>query len=287
MFDVVCLTNPVNAAVYLDGVCQAGHRRRRLVLYDGARLGRRHLPPGAGLFRPQSLWWLRLLKLAAWCGLVDEVLVPHHRLNRRWLGIMRRARSVAYLDDGLDGRRVAPRNFEPGLLAQAGGGSYYTFRQYSEFPAWIGRWLRVVPVADLAALNPPGAAAPAGLADVDAVLFESPGLRLDALLAWLAAAHTRVLVVRHPVPAKRQAIDLPVAEVDGAAICSEALIAAASGKQLYLGETMLLYVALHGGAAARNEVYAQLARAQVDNLVGMRLSPLDAGPGLDDLYRVG
>jgi hypothetical protein len=288
MVDAFVCTNLVNYTIARRGLLQPP-ARTSVVFYERWRF---EPQPGPGIWHlPIGPLTMRLLNVLVALNQVGTLYVPHQRLNRRAMAATRRARSLAFLDDGLDARRIEPRNFD--LPLRATGPGYFTFRDYAQLPPWLQvlPTQRVCQLQDLAAMSPHPAI---DLDGVDHVLVESPGLDAAALIAALALPLERTLVVRHPVPHKRGALPDACRRIEGGQVNLEATLLRAQGKDFYFGETMALVFAAGCGVAARNRLHAQLARAQRDNLVGFTWVPSHAAPNLlhlaaavDEPARVG
>lgn len=274
MVDAYVCTNLVNYTIARRGLLQHP-ARPSVVFYERWRF---EPQPGPGIWHlPIGLWSMRLLGLLVALNQVGTLHVPHQRLSRRAMAAARRARSLAYLDDGLDSRRIAPRNFDLPLASPGPG--YFTFRDYPQLPPWL-QALRPQRVCDLQDLATMSSRPALDLDGVDHVLVESPGLDAASLIEALALPLERTLVIRHPVPHKRGALPEACRRLEGGQLNLEATLLRAQGKSFYFGETMALVFAACCGAAARNRIYAQLAPAQRDNLVGFTWVALDAAPHL-------
>jgi hypothetical protein len=272
MIDAFVCTNLVNYTVALRGV-GLGASRAALLLYEPARMARPQLARVWSL--PIGIWSLRLLRWLAALRLLHTLYVPHHRFNRRVAQAMRSARAIAYLDDGLDTRRQAPRNFD--LDTVTGRPAYHTFAEYTTLPDWLARFdvRRGCSLAELAQMPQ---RPPLPLGDVDHVLVESPGLRAADIVAGLALQPARTLVVRHPIAAKRGTLPPGCRAIEGHAHNLEAALLASRGKAFYFGETMALVFAALSDVARSNDVFAQLDDAQRDNLVGLRWLDVAGAP---------
>jgi hypothetical protein len=269
MLDVFLCTNLVNYTVALRGA-QAGRHRPALLLYEPWRF--RSQPVARGRHLPINVWSLRLVKLLCTLGLVDTLHLPHDRFNKRVAAAARRARRVAYLDDGLDTLRRRPRNFDEAPVHAHARPDYFTFADYRQLPDWLQRF-NVRPLARLLQLAETSSREPMPLQDTDHVFFESPGLQPAGVIEALALDPARVLVVRHPVPAKRSPLPDGCRTVAGADFNAEATLLDARGKCFYFGETMVLVFALHTEAARRNTILAQLDELQQANLSSLGLVP--------------
>jgi hypothetical protein len=267
MIDVFVCTNLVNYTVALHGPAAEG-ARPALVLYEPWRFRRQ--PAARGWHWPIHIWSLRAVKWLARLGLVHTLHIPHDRFNKRIAAAARHARRVAYLDDGLDTLRREPRNFDPPADGQKP--EYFTFSDYRRLPEWLQRFT-LRPVAQLRQLAEAPGRAPMPLEGVEHVFFESPGLKPKLVIDALQLDPGQVLVVRHPVPAKRTELPEACRTVEGADFNAEATLLAAQGKHFYFGETMVLVFALHTEACRRNTVRAQLDERQQANLPGLPLVP--------------
>jgi hypothetical protein len=267
VIDVFVCTNEVNYTIAI-----AGELRRRprlaLVLYDPVRSDRRHVP--RAWQRPFNPWSDRLVRTLGRLRLLRTVYIPHHRVNPRLMREVRRARAVAYLDDGLDTLRHAPLNFEPvaaDVLPPASGlRPYLTFTEYKRLPPWLDAY-DVRRICSMRELLSEGRKPTIDLTGVEHLFVESPGLQVGAVIAALGIDPARCLCVRHPVPAKRGALPALCRVVDGRGRDLEATVLGARGLQLYFGSTMTLVFALQAGAARHNAVHVQLDDAQRTNLL--------------------
>lgn len=274
MVDAFVCTNLVNYTIARRGLLQQP-ARPSVVFYERWRF---EPQPGPRIWHlPIGLWTMRLLGLLVALNQVHTLHVPHERLSRRAMAAARRAPALAFLDDGLDSRRIVPRNFDLPLASPGLG--YYTFRDYTQFPHWL-QALQPRRVCDLQTLATMSARPALELDGVSHVLVESPGLDAAGLIESLALPLERTLVVRHPVPHKRGALPDRCRCVEGSLINLEATLLQAQGKAFYFGETMALVFAASCGAAARNRLYAQLSTAQRDNLVGFTWVASIAAPDL-------
>lgn len=228
-----------------------------LLVYEARRLApaaaERQLWPVQLAVRPLVM---AALLLPALLGLVAELQLPH--LQRagwplRWL--VRRARRLTLLDDGLDQYRQRPRALDP--LAFAEGTPLWLFSDASAFRApWCSRFRvgELGPLYGAAGSSTDTAAAPvdpwppAGPGGGWRVLvLDAPGMECLAE----AVAQGRVpalegprLVVPHPVRRKR-AWRLPLRPQDRCwQAPPEALIAAAADRLVAVGESMTLLAAL-------------------------------------------
>ena len=283
MFDLFVCTNEINQAVVLAG--ELRHRPRlALVLYDPVRCDRRadtgawQLAFGTGSERlVRWLGRLRLLKTA---------FVPHHRFSSRLMREVRRARSIAYLDDGLDTLRRRPLNFDLTALPLSRC-DYLTFAEYRSFPLWLASTFDTRPVCSLRELTTGGRKPLLDLGGVEHLFVESPGLDAGALIDALRIDPSRALCVRHPVPHKRGRLPAGCRSVEGRGHDLEATLAACRERSLYFGATMALVVAVLTDVARHNRVHVQLDDAQGDNLMlPGRLEPLIVRGLPDRLWRV-
>ena len=259
--DLFVCTNEVNQTIALAGELRQ-RPRLALVLFDSVRCSRRDVPRAWQL--PFSPWVDRLVRLLGRLGLLDTVYIPHHRVHGRLQRELRRARTVAYLDDGLDTLRHLPQNID--LAQTTMRSSYLTFDEYERLPDWLAAF-DVRRVCSLRELNSNGHKPPLPLDAVDHLFVESPGLDAGAVIAARALDATRVMCVRHPVPHKRGSLPPQCRSVEGRGHDLEATLMQCSGIDLYFGSTMALVVALLTGAAARNRIYVQLDSAQRDQLL--------------------
>lgn len=272
--DVFCCTNAVNYTVAVKGVL-AREPRPAVLLAETRRF--KPLPvPGVWQWR-LSVGSLRLLNLLTLHTRLGTVHVPHQKVSRRFAPLLARAQDVAYLDDGLDTLRLAPRNFD--LAALPPGRRYYSFSDYATLPPWLGT-LQVQGVCALADMAGLSTQPVLDLAPFTHVFVESPGLDPQALAGALGVAGPQVLVIRHPIEAKRGPLPAGCTVVVGNTIDTERSLLTARGKVLCFGETMAYVFARHGGLAAHNTIWLQLADAQWGNLHALgSLTPVDL-PGV-------
>ncbi len=283
MFDLFVCTNEVNQTVVLAGELRRAPRRA-LVLYDPVRCDRRAAPGAWQL--PFGPWVDRLVRLLGRLGLLRTAYVPHQRVNARLMREVRRARSIAYIDDGLDTLRRQPLNFDLTALP-AERCRYLTFDEYRTFPPWLTAAFETRAVCSLRELSAGQRKPPLNLEGVDHLLVESPGLDAGALIAALNLDPTRTLCVRHPVPHKRGALPPECRAVEGRDHDLDATLAGCRERSLYFGATMSLVVAVLTGVARHNRVFVQLDDPQGDNLMlPGRREPVAAGGLRNRLWRV-
>lgn len=263
MFDLFVCTNEVNHAVVLAGELQR-RPRRALLLYDPVRCDRRRATRVWQL--PFGPWVDRLVRLLGRLRLLRTAYIPHQRVNPRLMREVRRARAIAYLDDGLDTLRRQPLNFDLDALPTQRC-DYLTFAEYSAFPPWLVAAFEPKPVCSLRELNAGGRKPLLDLQGVEHLFVESPGLDAGVLIAALQIDPARALCVRHPVPHKRGSLPPQCRSVEGRTHDLDATLAACNGLSLYFGATMSLVVAVLTGVARHNRVHVQLDAAQEANLM--------------------
>jgi hypothetical protein len=260
MFDLFVCTNEVNYAVAL------GELRRRprwaLVVYDPVRSDRR--PVARAWQFALGPWPDRLVRTLGRARLLRTAHVPHLHFRPRLLREVRRARVLAFLDDGLDKLRRQPANIDA-LSASSGRPRYLTFHEYAALPDWLDAFdvHRVCSLRDLPGVQKP----PIDLTPYDHLFVESPGLDAGAVMAALGIDPRRTLCVRHPVPHKRGALPAQCATIEGRGHDLEATLLGARDKSLYFGSTMALVFALVTGVPRHNRVHVQLDAAQQANLM--------------------
>ena len=263
MVDVFVCTNDVSLTVALCGELRQ-RPRRALVLYDRVRCDRR---PAAHVWQVRFGPWadrlVRLLGSLRWLG---TAYVPHQRVHPRLMRQVKRARSLSYLDDGLDTLRRRPLNFDLDALP-AQRCDYLTFEEHRNFPDWLLAAFDPRPVCSLQDLHSEGRKPLLDLRGVEHVFVESPGLDTGALLAALGIDPARALCVRHPVPSKRSSPPPNCRTVEGRTHDLDATLASVQGLSLYFGATLSLVAAVLTGAARHNRVYAQLDDEQEHNLM--------------------
>ncbi|HSB24452.1 MAG TPA: hypothetical protein VLE94_15235, partial [Burkholderiaceae bacterium] len=236
-------------------------------LFDPARSDRRDA--GGVWQRPFGPWSDRLVRALGRLRMLGTAYIPHQRINPRLMREVRRARRIAYLDDGLDTLRRVPHNFDiPGAAAGATMPRvpYLTFHEHRSLPLWLDAFdlQRVCSIRELANGRRGPAIDPRG---VEHLFVESPGLDVGEVIAALGIDPERALCVRHPVPHKRGPLPPRCRAVDGRGHALEATVLAARSMNLYFGSTMALVFALLTGAARHNRVYVQLDDAQRENLL--------------------
>ena len=274
MLDVLICTNLVNYAVAVHGV-HPGAERPALILFEPWRFAAQPMPR-VRHWRI-GIWTLRLLRLLVTLRVVHTLYLPHDRFNRRVGWCRDHARHVAYLDDGLDTHRRTPQNFN---LDRPQPAPYFTFDEFLDLPPWLDRFdvRRAGSIAVLARI----AQRPAlPLEGATHVFVESPGLDIGGVIKQLELPAHQVLVVRHPVPAKRVLLSVSCREIQGNDYSIESTLLSTRGLHWYFGETMALVFALYTVARREHRVLAQLSAAQRENLAGLPLR--DAGalaPGL-------
>ena len=283
MFDLFVCTNEVNHTVVLAGELQL-RPRRALVLYDPVRCDRRRATRAWQL--PFGPWVDRLIRLLGRLRLLRTAYVPHQRVNPRLMREVRRARAIAYIDDGLDTLRRQPLNFDLDALPLRRC-DYLTFAEYSAFPPWLEAAFAPKPVCSLRELNAGGRKPLLDLQGIEHLFVESPGLDAGALIAALQIDPARALCVRHPVPHKRGSLPAQCRSVEGRTHDLDATLASSSGRSLYFGATMSLVVAVLTGVARHNRVHVQLDAAQEANLMlPGRREPLSLSGMSHRLWRV-
>jgi hypothetical protein len=263
VIDLFVCTNEVNQTVVLAGELRQ-RPRRALVLYDPVRCDRRRAPRVWQL--PFGPWVDRLVRLLGRLRLLRTAYVPHQRVNERLMREVRRARAIAYIDDGLDTLRRRPLNFDLSALP-ASRCDYLTFGEYRSFPPWLASAFEPRPVCSLRELAVGGRKPLLDLGGVEHLFVESPGLDAGALIAALGVDPARSLCVRHPVPHKRGSLPSGCRAVEGRGHDLDATLAACRGRSLYFGATMPLVVAVLTDVARHNRVHVQLDGAQGDNLM--------------------
>jgi hypothetical protein len=275
VLDVLICTNLVNYAVVVHGV-RPGRERPALILYEPWRFAARAMPRVA--HRSIGIWTLRALRLLVALRLVHTLYLPHDRFNWRVGWCRDHARHVAYLDDGLDTHRRVPVNFS---LDRTRPAPYYTFDEFVDLPPWLDPF-EVRRAGSVAVLAEIAGRPPLVFEHETHVFVESPGLDVTGLIASLAIPDGHVLVVRHPVPAKRAGLSASCREVEGNTCSIEATLLSTRGVHWYFGETMALVFALSAASQRGHHVFAQLRPAQRDNLIGLPLRQV--GPPAMGLY---
>lgn len=282
MLDLFVCTNEVNHTVAVGELRQ--RPRRALLLYDPVRCDRqRGLRAWQSPFGP---WTDRVVRLLGRLRLLRTAFVPHQRVNPRLMREVRRARAIAYVDDGLDTLRRRPLNFDLDALPKIRC-DYLTFAEYRAFPPWLEAAFTPRSVCSLRELQRAGRKPAFDLQGVEHLFVESPGLDAGELIAALQIDPAHALCVRHPVPHKRGNLPAQCRAVEGRTHDLDATLAACRGMSLYFGATMSLVVAVLTGAARHNRVHVQLDAAQGDNLMLPGRLEAVPTPGLrNSLWRV-
>ena len=261
VFDLFVCTNEVNYTIAAGELCS--RPRWSMVVFDPVRSDPRPIPRAW-----QYPFGSRPERLARWLGrvrLLRTAYVPHWHFSPSLLREVKRAASLAYLDDGLDTLRRRPVNIDV-LGESARRARYLTFREYTELPDWLQAF-DVRRVCSLRDLPFAGHKPPIDLTPYDHLFVESPGLDAGAVIAALRIDARRVLCVRHPVPHKRGALPAECTTLEGRGHDLETTLLNARDKSLYFGSTMALVFALISGASRHNHVHVQLDEAQQANLV--------------------
>lgn len=233
---------------------------------EAARRLRDGLAPGAGdlevlLWEPRRYaltaadrrrWPLRLpvrplsyLLLLPWAllGLVRELRLSHlRRVGRAQKLLVRHARGLCLLDDGLDQYRSAPRAVDP--LAFPAGTDYWLF---SDAPLWRAPWCarfrcrELGPLFDRPESPPPLGGREGSPQQRGTLIIDSPGV--ERLQDQAAGLPRPWCLIPHPVRAKRS-WTLPLAEGDGCLqVPPEQLLPSWRGTVL-VGESLMLLAAL-------------------------------------------
>jgi hypothetical protein len=266
VIDVFVCTNEVNYTVAVAGEL-ARRPRFALVLFDPVRSDRRE---ARGVWqRPFGPWSDRLVRALGRLRIIGTAYIPHQRINPRLMREVRRARRIAYLDDGLDTVRRVPHNFDIlGVTAEptTPRAAYLTFHEHSSLPSWLDAFdlQRVCSIRELAAGR---SSCAIDLRGSEHLFVESPGLDVGGVIAALGIDPERALCVRHPVPHKRGPLPPRCRTVDGRGHDLETTVLAARSMDLYFGSTMTLVFALLTEAARHNRVHVQLDDAQRENLL--------------------
>lgn len=117
---------------------------------------------------------------------VGRVYVPHHRLNKRANTLISRASNIDYIDDGLDTRRVTPKNF--GAITVLNGSRYFTFKEYQDFPEWM-KGLEIRQISSLSSIREGGEHQDNLMNGIENVFIESPGCETDEIVQMLGLSH--------------------------------------------------------------------------------------------------
>jgi hypothetical protein len=191
-----------------------------------------------------------------------EIVVPHPKGGTivRW--IVRVARRLAYVDDGMDSFRTTPRNLDPGRLRP--GTTFYALDHSLPLADWLHGLVvrRRCPLRALARDSRPFL----DLSALDVLEVESPGLRA----AGAVPSGARAGYVVHPNRAKNASVPPGYRVFAGLDLNVERSLASFSGV-LRVGESMLLVYAL----ADPDRSYAievHLTREQHSNLTALHAS---------------
>jgi hypothetical protein len=190
------------------------------------------------------------------------VYVPHHRIPRSVVWLLRRASSWALVDDGLDTLREQPKNIDVHALAKRP--VLLTFTDYSQLGAWT-REVNAVQVCGLERL----ACEHGDRIDLQAyrtIIVDSPGVDPSQLPTDLARDPTTMLVFVHGNPKKRSALRLDGATTASGRYSVEKVVSDFEGA-VVCGESMVAVFALH--CARKCRLTIQLRQTQLDNLVAL------------------
>lgn len=218
--------------------------------YEGVR----HRP----LTRAQLAWACVVLMASG----RSVVYVPHHRLPRSVVWLMRSASSWSLVDDGLDTLREKPRNID--LDSLSGRPSLLTFTDHAQLAGWT-RSVDIVPVCSLSLLARKDDDR-LDLSPYQTVVIESPGVDLLQLPDGVASNPATTLLFAHSNPNKRSAVCLPGATTAGGHHSLESVISDFQG-DVVCGESMAAVYAIH--CARKCRLTIQLRREQYDNLVAL------------------
>ena len=264
--DFVICTNAINYSVALS-LLEAGYLQNPWILVDTRRCDIVAVPDVLQ-WRLSITRWRILNILLSIPGIlrVGRVCVPHHRLNRRANSLISRASNVDYIDDGLDTRRVVPKNF--GATAFREGSRYFTFKDYEDFPEWM-KDLEIHRVSSLSDIRDSGTDHDLSLVGLDHVFIESPGCEIDEIVHELGISPSSVLVVRHPSAVKRKQLLGSYRCVEGRDLALERVLENARDKSIYFGETMSFFISMAHGVHLRNRVYLSAQGKQLANIFGL------------------
>lgn len=264
--DFVICTNAINYSIALS-LLESGDLQNPWILVDARRCD---IAPvkGALQWRLSITRWRLLNILLKIPGVLDvgRVHVPHQRLNRRASSLLARATHIDYIDDGLDTRRITPKNFDIGSVRK--GSRYFTFREYQEFPDWM-KGFEIHRVCSLRAVRDGGSDQDLSLAGTEHVFIESPGCEIDDIVRELGILPSSVMVVRHPSPVKRKELTGDYRSVEGRDLALERVLEQATGKSIYFGETMSFFISMAHGVHRRNRIYLSASDRQFANIFGL------------------
>ncbi|WP_152606544.1 hypothetical protein [Aquabacterium sp. NJ1] len=254
----VCL-NPISYHI-AERVAVKERLQHVLVIYDPVRC---HRSPTF------KAWHLPLAKRSSQIAyalgamrLVQRAFVPHTRLHSsRLTKAVARARSVAFIDDGLDTLRHNPRNLISDQIPART--RYYTFKEYSALPTWLDR-LDTCQVGHLLALTQ--ATSEVEPFPINAhVLIESPGLDIARTAEKLIQAGLQPIIISHPAPEKRGT--RPRGDfIEQTCPHLDARIAISRGVHFYIGESMSLVIPLFMNTLHQNNWTVSLSNEQRNNL---------------------
>jgi len=264
--DFVICTNAINYSIALS-LLGSGILTNPWILVDTRRCD--IVPVKGALQWRLSITRWRLLKILLMIpGAVDvgRVYIPHHSLNKRAGALIARASNIDYIDDGLDTRRVIPRNFITNSLRK--GSRYFTFEEYREFPDWLKEF-DVRRVGSLRTIRDDGRDRDISLSGSDHIFIESPGCEIDEIVRELRLSPSSVLVVRHPSPIKRSRLEGDYRCVEGRDFALERVLAQVRRKSIYFGETMSFFISISLDSHLSNKIYLSATQQQLENIFGL------------------
>lgn len=265
-YDFVICTNAINYSIALS-LLESGRLVNPWILVDTRRCD---IVPVKSVrqWRLSITRWRLLNILLKIPGVfeVGRVYVPHHRLNKRANTLISRASNIDYIDDGLDTRRVTPKNF--GAITVLNGSRYFTFKEYQDFPEWM-KGLEIRQISSLSSIREGGEHQDNLMNGIENVFIESPGCETDEIVQMLGLSPSSVMVIRHPSVVKRKELMGDYRCVEGRDLALESILECARDKSIFFGETMSFFISVAREVHLSNRVYISASSEQLENIFGL------------------